>query len=93
MKLKTLSLIALTLAGLGTVVLAVSTVIQLVQQGLIKGIWLSLMGLSLAALGVIILVVTAYAQRMLTFNFFAVLMVSVLALISAAFHILGQLQP
>ncbi len=81
---------ALILAGLGTVVLVTSTVIQLAQQGLIKEIWLSLVGLSLAALGAIILVVAAYAQRMLTFNFFSVLIVTVLVLISAAFHILGQ---
>ncbi len=93
MKLKTLNLIALTLAGLGTVVLAISTVIQLAQQGLLEKIWLSLVGLSLAALGAIILVVAAYAQRMLTFNFFAVLMVTVLVLTSAAFHILGRLPP
>lgn len=93
MTLQTLSRIALALSGLGTIAIVIASIAQLAQQGFTRELWLRLGGLSLTALGVIILVVGAYAQRKLEFNYFAVLMVAVLALISAAFLILVQLNP
>jgi FAD/FMN-containing dehydrogenase len=93
MKLEKLSFIALLLAGLGTTGIIASTVVHLFQVVLSEQLWLSVGGLSLAALGVIVLVVAAYAQRQLTFNFFALLMVGVLVLITAAFLILMRLNP
>lgn len=93
MRLHTLSRIALTLSGLGTIVIITATIAQLAQQGLMGELWLTLGGLSLTSLGVVILVVVAYAQRQLEFNYFAILMVVVLALISIAFHILSRAVP
>ncbi len=91
--MKLLSLVALLLVGLGTICVIASTMVRLLQAGLMKRLWLSVGSLSLAALGIIVLVVAAYAQQELTFHFFALLMVAVLVLISAAFHILGRVNP
>jgi hypothetical protein len=88
--MKTLSRFALALSGLGTIVIIISTITKLAQQGFTRELGLALGGLSLTALGVIILVVAAYVQRKLEFNYFTTLMVAVLALISIAFLILSR---
>lgn len=90
--MKTLSRFALALSGLGTIVIVISTITKLAQQGFTRelGPALGVGGLSLTALGVIILVVAAYVQRKLEFNYFTTLMVAVLALISIAFLILSR---
>lgn len=89
--IKTLSVVGLILAGLGTAGVVADTVVHLVQSGLIGRVWLTLLSLSLLALGGLVLTVGAYLSQQVRFTYFAVLMISVLTLISAAFRILGRL--
>lgn len=82
--------IAIVLSGLGTIVIIIATIARLTQQGFTRELWLILGGLSLVAVGAIGIVISVYNE--VEFSSFALIMVSVLILISIAFSILGRIR-
>ncbi len=83
--------IGLISGGAGATLMTASTILYLIQEGIIGKYLVSVMALGLASFGLIVTLIGTYRTGKLEFRSFSLLTVEALLLMSIAFSFLGRM--